>query len=282
MQPLTSVSELIGRYDAVLCDVWGVIHDGRTVFPGVAEALRGLRAAGVHVVLLTNVPRPSSTLPAALERLGFPSDAWDAIVTSGDAIRVELARRSPGPMLRLGRDTDRALWEGLGLQLSSLSQARFLAIAGLKDATETPQDYLAVLRAARARDLELLCANPDVQVRVGQDLVWCAGSVAREYAALGGRVVQAGKPHAAIYERAGEAVARLAGRTVPRERTLVIGDGITTDILGANRRGLPCLFIGTGIHGTSLLVDGRLDLDRAQAALAAAGATATYAMARLA
>lgn len=283
MRSIGSVGELAGRYDAVLCDVWGVLHDGRTVFPGAGEALIGLRATGVRVVLLTNMPRPSSTMPAALARLGFPDGAWDAIVTSGDAIRGELARRAPGPVLRLGRRTDRGLWDGLGLQyVDDLDRARFLAIAGLREAHEAPSDYAPILRAARDRDLELLCANPDLQIMSGGELRWCAGSVADAYAAIGGRVVQAGKPHPAIYERAFAVLAEVAGGVVPPERILAIGDGPATDLLGANQQGLDSLFIATGIHGDSLLdADGAVDLGRARAGLDAAGVAAPYTMARL-
>ena len=282
MQTIGSVADLAGRYDAVLCDVWGVLHDGRTVFPGTGAALVGLRTAGVRVVLLTNMPRPSGTMPGALARLGFPDDAWDAIVTSGDAIRSELARRAPGPVHRLGRDTDTGLWDGLGLRfVDSLDGARFLAIAGLRGGDETPNDYRGVLRAARDRDLELLCANPDVRIMSGGRLRWCAGAVAEEYAGLGGRVVQAGKPHGPIYDRAFEVLAELVGSDVPRERVLAIGDGPVTDLLGANRQGLDSLFIATGIHGDSLLDGEDVVLPRAQAVLDGAGVTATYVMARL-
>ncbi len=282
MQRIRSIREVIEGYDALLVDVWGVVHDGRAVFPGVPELLRGLREDGTVVVLLTNVPRPSSALPRALRRLGLPDDAWDAIVTSGDAIRLELARRAPGPMLRIGRDTDVALWEGLGLETTGLDGAAFMAISGLSDPTEAPGDYAQVLRAARARDLELLCANPDIQVQSGDRLLWCAGAVAREYAALGGRVVQAGKPHSAIYGRARDAIDRVARRHVPSDRILAIGDGVATDIVGANRMGLDSVFIGTGIHGDSLMTNGYLDVRRAEELLRASGAAATYTMARLA
>ena len=282
MDAIGSVQELAGRYDAVLCDVWGVLHDGRTVFPGTGDALIGLRAAGVWVVLLTNMPRPSSTMPGALARLGFPDGAWDAIVTSGDAIRSELARRAPGPVLRLGRDSDRGLWDGLGLRfVDDPDMARFMAIAGLRAADESPSDYAAALRAARDVDLELLCANPDLQIMSGGELRWCAGSVAEAYAAIGGRVVQAGKPHAAIYERAFEVLTEVAGGVVPRERVLAIGDGPMTDLLGAQRQGLDSLFIATGIHGDSLLDGDEVDLARARRMLDESGVSATYAMPRL-
>ena len=282
MQTIGSVDELSGQYDAVLCDVWGVLHDGISVFPGAPEALLELRASGMVVVLLTNMPRPSSTVPAALARLGFPDDAWDAIVTSGDAIRSELARRAPGPVLRLGREVDGALWEGLGLEfVEDLGSARFLAIARLRDHAESPDAYAPILRDARDRDLELLCANPDVQIMSGGQLRWCAGAVAEAYTAIGGRVVQAGKPHAAIYDHAFEVVDALAGRAIPRERILAIGDGPATDLLGANRQGLDAVFIASGIHGVSLLDGEEVALPRAQQVLAGAGVSATYVMPRL-
>ncbi len=282
MQTIGSVAELVGRYDAVLCDVWGVLHDGRTVFPGAGDALIGMRAAGVRVVLLTNMPRPSSSMPHALARLAFPDSAWDAIVTSGDVTRSDLARRAPGPVHRLGRDTDVGLWEGLGLRfVDDLAGARFLAMAGLRDADEAPSDYREALRAARDLDLELLCANPDVQIMSGGRLRWCAGAVAEAYANLGGRVVQAGKPYAPIYHRAFEVLAEVAGRAVPRARVLVIGDGPGTDLLGANRQGLDSLFIATGIHGDSLVQSGEVVLPRAQEVLDRAGVSATYILPRL-
>ncbi len=281
VQRIRSISELEGRYDAVLCDVWGVLHDGRHPYPGVIEALTGLRASGTIVLLLTNVPRPAHEIPAALAHIGIPDTCWDAAVTSGDLMRVELARRSPGPVHRLGRETDPGLWDGLGLEFSGLKAARFVAIAGLRGPEEAPADYLPVLRAAHARNLELLCANPDVRVPTGSGFGWCAGAVAQEYALLGGRVTMAGKPYAPIYERARSELDRAAHRSVPKERILAIGDGITTDILGANRVGLHSLLIASGVNGDALLTEGRLDLDKAVAAVRAAGANATYVAERL-
>lgn len=276
-----SLAELIGDYDAIVCDIWGVVHDGRTVLPGAPAALRAARAAGLPVVLVSNVPRTSLTVPDALRRVGVPDDAWDAIVTSGDVTRAELARRSPGPVHRIGRETDASLWSGLGLEFSGMGPARFMAIAGL-DPDEEPDDYDGVLRRARARDLELVCANPDIQVPAGPGLAWTAGSVAVRYRVLGGRVVAPGKPEGAIYERVRSVVDRLRGRATPAGRILAIGDGIPTDVRGANRAGMDCLFVATGLNRDTLLAgDGRPDLGKVQAALAAAGARAKHVLAEL-
>lgn len=282
-QAIASLDAIADRYDALLCDVWGVIHNGRAIYSAAAIALERARARGQIVLLVSNVPKPRGPIPGQLDRIGFPRAAWDAIVTSGDAIRAELAKRAPGPMYKIGPDDDRSLWEGLGLAQAGLREARFIAISGLnRDGRETPADYADVLQQAKARDLDLLCANPDIVVRVGNELVWCAGAVAREYEAIGGRVIMAGKPYAPIYDLAYRELEALAGRAIDKGRILAIGDGIATDVKGANGQGLDCLFIASGMHGEALWTDGALDVDKVALALAEEGVTARYVMAGLA
>lgn len=281
-QIIASIDEIVPRYDAFLCDVWGVIHNGRAHFPAAAAALERLRRAGKAVILITNVPKPRGPIPAQLDRLGFPRNAYDGVITSGDAIRIELAARAPGPMYRIGPyDYDRALWEGLGLIEAPLAEAAFIGISGLNRDDETPADYAETLRQAKARDLDLICANPDIVVQHGDRLIWCAGAIARDYSDIGGRVVMAGKPHAPIYDLAYRELAAIAGRNIDKSRILCIGDGVATDIAGANARGLDSLFIASGIHGESLKTNNNLDPAKIAAALAAEGARAQYAMAEL-
>lgn len=282
MKLLSSIDALAADYDAIFCDIWGVIHNGRQHFPAAAAALKRLRAAGKIVILVSNVPKPNGPIPGQLDRLGFPREAYDSIVTSGDAIRAELAKRAPGPMYKIGPPHDASLWEGLGLAQSALKDARFIGISGLNhDSYETPEDYAEIVREGVARDLEFLCANPDITVRVGEHLIWCAGAIARDYAAAGGRVIMAGKPHKPIYDLAFAELARLAGREIPKARVLAIGDGIGTDVLGADIAGIDCVFIASGMHGEALKTDGVLDVAKAEAALAREDAIARYVMAAL-
>jgi HAD superfamily hydrolase (TIGR01459 family) len=222
------LGDIAAPYDALLCDLWGVVHNGRAVFPGVVDCLRGFRAGGGAVILISNVPKPRDPIPGQLARLGVGPQCYDAIVTSGDAIRAELAARSPGPYLRIGPFDDGALWAGLGLvETDDLDAATFIGISGLDDPlNETPQDYRARLSRGVARGLPLLCANPDIVVRVGEKLVWCAGALAQEYADMGGGVVMAGKPHAPIYALAMRELSAL-GRSIDRSRILCVGDGPT-------------------------------------------------------
>ena len=281
MKTIASLDDIAGAYDAVFCDVWGVVHNGRTAFQPACEALARFRAAGKRVVMLTNIPKPRGPIPGQFERIGVPQAAWDLIVTSGDAIRAELAARAPGPMYKIGPAHDHVLWEGLGLAQADLNNAAFAAISGLNHEDETPADYADTLIKARGRDLELLCANPDIVVRYGDKLIWCAGAIARDYQALGGRVVMAGKPHAPIYTLAYRELHSLAGRAIGKDRILCIGDGGATDIAGANAQGLDCLFIAAGIHGASLWSDGQLDTSKAEQTLAAENVRANYLMSAL-
>ncbi|MGE0740932.1 MAG: TIGR01459 family HAD-type hydrolase [Hyphomonadaceae bacterium] len=282
MQLLTSIDEVADRYDALLCDVWGVLHNGKASYAAASAALQRFRARGKVVILLTNVPKPRGPIPAQLDRIGVPRDAWDAVVTSGDAIRAELALRAPGPMFKIGPgDYDRALWEGLGLVEAPLADAHFIGISGLFNDSDTPSEYAGILQQARARDLELLCANPDIVVQFGDRLIWCAGAIARDYTKLGGRVVMAGKPYAPIYDLARRELETLRPG-VDAARILCIGDGVITDIAGANAQGLDCALIASGMHGEKLFSNGALDIGKAEAALAEDNARATYVMPSLA
>ncbi|HYD87203.1 MAG TPA: TIGR01459 family HAD-type hydrolase [Vitreimonas sp.] len=280
MRILEMLDDVADRYDAFFCDIWGVVHNGRAAYPAACAALQRMRAQGKAVILISNVPKPRGPIPAQLAQLGAPADAYDAIVTSGDATRRELAARAPGPMFKIGpEDYDRSLWEGLDLERAPLQAAKFIAISGLNQWDETPADYAELLQAARARDLEMVCANPDIVVQSGDRLIWCAGAIARDYEALGGRVVMAGKPFAPIYELARRELERLGGSETAR--VLCIGDGIPTDIAGANAQGFDSLFIASGMHGEALWTNGRADAAKVAAALAEENVIATYAMAAL-
>lgn len=232
----------------MLCDAWGVIHNGVTLFEGVAEAMIRFRETRGPIIILTNAPRPSSIIPGQLDCLGLPRAAYDAVVTSGDATRAEIEARLPAPAYRIGPEKDDPLFEGLGAEFASLSEAAFIICTGLvDDQNETPDDYRALLGEAADRKLTMICANPDIVVNWGGRMVWCAGALAEIYEQLGGAVVYGGKPHAPIYRLAGDAIARASGRRVDPSRILVVGDGLATDIAGANRQKIDALLVaGTG------------------------------------
>lgn len=280
MNFLDNLDAVSANYDVLLCDIWGVIHNGRAPYTAAGDALAAFRARGGKVVLISNVPKQRDPIPGQLERIGVRADCYDAIVTSGDAIRVELAARAPGPFYKIGPSIDAILWEGLGLdRTDDLQRAAFVAISGLNnDHVETPDDYKDILRAMRERELDFLCANPDIVVQRGDQLIWCAGAIARDYEAIGGRVIMAGKPFAPIYALAYAEAEKLLGRAPDKSRLLAIGDGIGTDLKGANAEHIDVLFVASGMHGETLKTNGKLDEEKIATALAKENAAATYVM----
>lgn len=250
---LSGLSRIADHYDAAICDVWGVLHNGRDAFAPAIDAMRRFKETRGPVVLLSNAPRPSDGVIALFRRLSMPLDFYDAIVTSGGAARGELQRLTDGgrtlKLFYLGPSRDNPLFEGLNVRLTSEDEAEVILCTGFfDDETEKPEDYRAILERSAAKGLPFLCANPDIVVQRGDKLVYCAGAIGRLYESLGGSVTYYGKPYAAVFETA-LAEARNLG---PARNPLVIGDGLETDILGANRMGLDCLFIAGGIHGTEL------------------------------
>ena len=274
---LTGLSEVADRYDALYCDAWGVIHDGTALYDGVAEALVRFRAERGPVVVLTNAPRLSDVIPAQLARLGLPADAYDAVVTSGDATRAEVERREGTAFYRLGPAKDDGLFDAIDTDFVPLERADAILCTGLlDDLHETPDDYREMLAGAAERGLPMICANPDKVVRYGDRLMYCAGALADLYAAAGGEVIMAGKPHAPIYRLAREAAVRAGA--AEDHRALVIGDSVRTDITGANAQGLDALFVAQGVNLTEARgADGTISAERIDALLAEGGAQAAYA-----
>jgi HAD superfamily hydrolase (TIGR01459 family) len=278
---LAGLSEIADQYDVLLCDVWGVIHNGATSFPAACAALQRFGAERGPVILISNSPRPSNAVEPQLAELMVPRDAWTTFITSGDATRALLAARAPGPAWRIGPDRDNVLYEGLGLEYAGPTEAAFVACTGpVNDDWETPEDYRADLTAAAQRGLTMICANPDRVVHRGERLIYCGGALADLYGQLGGEVIMAGKPYRAIYDLCLRDALRLTAKG--DFRALCIGDGVPTDVKGAEAAGLDCLFVSGGIHGVETAhVQGGMDADKVGALLADAGTKAAYAMATL-
>jgi len=275
------LSALAAPYDVLLCDVWGVIHNGVESFPEACQALAKWRARRGPVILISNAPRPSADVVEQLDSLGVPREAWSAFVTSGDATRTLLAARAPGKVWRIGPDRDAPLYAGFDLDLGGSPQdADFIGCSGLyDDETEVPEDYRDRLAIAAARGLTFVCANPDRVVQRGDRLIYCGGALADLYESLGGEVLMAGKPFAPIYDLALAEAEVLTGGPVDRSRVLCIGDGVITDVKGAHDQKLACLFIAKGIHGEAAMgPDGRLDPAKVQGLLIAERLGATHAM----
>jgi HAD superfamily hydrolase (TIGR01459 family) len=285
MQPIRLIHGLeaiAGHYDGIVSDVWGVLYNGVDGFPDGIEALRKARAAGLRVVLVTNAPRRALAVLDELGRFGIDDSVADAVITSGDVCRRLIGQETRTGAAYIGTAGDMEVLEGLDVALVPDAEASYVICTGLDDDTrEAPEDYRARLAALAARGLPFYCVNPDIVVSRGDDLVYCAGSLAALYAELGGEVIVGGKPHRPIYDGALEALGLAAGRPLDRRRVLAIGDGMPTDIRGAARQGLDMLMVTSGIHAEDFGDVDAPDMELVAARLADEGLAARAAIAHL-
>jgi HAD superfamily hydrolase (TIGR01450 family) len=264
---IDTLDVLAGGYDAILSDVWGVVHNGVRSSPEACAALARARARGMAVVLITNAPRPRDDVAAQLRSLGVPGDSYDELITSGDVTR-DLIAAGPRRIFHVGSERELTIYEGLDVERVDEFEADAVVCTGLyDDSVETPDDYAQMLRRLRSRDLPFICANPDIVVERGDTLAWCAGALARDYAQLGGRTFIAGKPHRPIYDAALKAAGAALGRSVDLSRVLAIGDGMMTDVKGAEQAGIDVLYVSAGIHAREYGDTHEPDLDRLAAFL---------------
>jgi HAD superfamily hydrolase (TIGR01459 family) len=247
---LERIEPLARGYDVLLCDIWGVVHNGIAAFPDACAALTRFRQGGSTVVLVTNAPRASDSVRRILDRMNVAHEVYDAIVSSGDVTRGIVAKRAGQRVFHLGPERDHSIFTGLEVKFAPLESADYVVCSGLFDDTiETPDSYRDMLAAMRERALFMVCANPDVVVERGDTLVYCAGALADAYAALGGDVLYCGKPHAPIYDMALSTAAALRGGRIPApDRVLAIGDSVRTDLKGAAAFGLDVMFVTSGLH----------------------------------
>ena len=258
---LKRAGDLLARYDVLISDVWGVVHDGLWALEPACEALMAFRQRGGTVVLLSNAPSPSRQVADLLDTKRVPREAWDRLVTSGDVTRSLIAESHHRHAYHIGWESDRAVFAGLDVELTDEARADIVVATELNDyRTETPEQYRPLLERFAARGLPFICGNPDLVVHVGEDLLPCAGALATIYEGLGGNVAWAGKPYRPAYDLALAAAADArGGKPTEAGKVLVIGDAVRTDLAGARLMGFDSLFIAGGIHRDETMRGGEVD-----------------------
>ena len=256
------MERLASRYDGLIVDLWGVLHDGVRAFPGAVDCLERLRAMEKRIVVLSNAPRRADSVAQHMARLGLDDTCYTAVVSSGEEawehLSTEGGVHSNGVArhcYHLGPERDNGMREGLPDDfVSTLDKADYILLTGAHGADDQVADYLPELRQALHVGLPMVCANPDLEVVRGGKREICAGAIAQAYEALGGQVRYHGKPHQSIYQRC----FGLMG-PIPASRIVAIGDSLRTDIAGALGASIDALFVTNGIHAEELGVEeGRL------------------------
>ena len=291
-QMIDSLAEIAAPYDVLYCDLWGCLHNGKSLYPSAVAALQAFRARGGAVVLLTNAPRTHHAVKRRLDAMGLPADAYDAIVASGDATQAAMFQGAAGRKLwHLGPPKDEDLFTLVpdwlagqpAIERVSFDEAEGIICTGPFDEfTETPEDYRGRFLSAKARGLRMLSANPDLVVDFGDTRIYCAGALAALYAEMGGEVMSFGKPHPPIYDLA-RSVLGARGITYDNDAVLAIGDGVLTDIRGAQAEGIDAVFVTGGLEAHRFGADAeRPDPALLRAWLASEDLHPRYAMGRLA
>jgi HAD superfamily hydrolase (TIGR01459 family) len=281
-QSIAGLSEIADRFDHVLLDQWGTVHEGKAVFPEARACIHALRAAGKRVLILSNSGKRSDDNAERLAKLGLPADEHDGVLTSGEVLWLGLQARAAPPFDRLGRralligSNVLSMVEGLDVvAVTNPARAEFVWLASLDETNANPEAWRDDLESFAARKLPMLCANPDLAMFTAKGLLPAPGALAALYATLGGTVHYVGKPHAAIFE----AALRQLGDPKP-DRVLVIGDSLDHDVEGGRRAGMLTALITSGVHGKAL-AEAR-DLDAAIRTLAGdPGRAPDWAMPRL-
>jgi HAD superfamily hydrolase (TIGR01459 family) len=280
---MQGLADIAANYDAVLSDVWGVLHNGIVAHASACDALVRFRAGGGRVVLITNAPRPSADVIRILDRLNVPRDAYDDVVSSGDITRTMLSDYRGRTLHYVGPPHENdSLFEGLDITIGPAEEADAVVITDLDTDDDTPDMYEDRIKVWLKRNLPLIAANPDRVVEHGSRIIYCGGAVADLYEAHGGRILMAGKPYRPIYKQALALAEKAAGRALERSRLLAIGDSVRTDAIGAANFDTDFLFITGSIHAEELDAFGKPDPAAIRALVAPSGANLAGFMARLA
>ncbi len=278
------LDDISSRYDVLLCDLWGCVHDGVRPYPAAVTALQKFRNTGGRVILVTNAPRQRSAVQAHLDSMGLPRDAYDDIASSGDAARAAMYRGAVGRKVWfMGEAHDEVFFEPMAMiedpveiTRVPLDEAEGIVCTGPFDPLAELAELRPQLLYAKQKGLKLLCANPDIVVDRGSVREWCAGAVARLYTEMGGESLYFGKPHPAIYDLVRIRLAALGVQADP-SRFLAVGDGIRTDILGAQEEDIDSLFITGGLAAEETKTSQQPDPDALEAFISREMVTPTYA-----
>jgi HAD superfamily hydrolase (TIGR01459 family) len=265
---ISGLRAIADRFDHVLLDQWGTLHEGKTIFPAARECVTRLREAGKRVLILSNSGKRVSSNQERLATLGLSPEAYDGILSSGEVTWSGLHARAHDPFTGLGRacflitrDGDRSIVDGLDLTIvTDVQEADFILLGGLDDAAAEPERWREWLSTAAARGLPMLCANPDLVMFGGRGLIPAPGALAAFYQWLGGTATYVGKPHAPMFTAALERL----GNPDPH-RVLVIGDSLDHDIAGGRAAAMLTLLVSSGAHRETLADAAELPAIRAAA-----------------
>ncbi len=268
MQFISSIKEISNSYDYFIFDVWGVIHDGSKAYEGAIEAISFLRQQGKKICFLSNAPRRASKVEQMLKNFGITSNLYDFVLSSGEATFLDLKKNQENDFKDFGKnyfyigpEKDIDLLDNLAYQkVDSASQANFALTTGFNDETSTLEEKLPQALEAKKYNLPMICVNPDmIVVKQNGTSMICAGTLAHHYQKIGGQVIYYGKPFLSVYKMVCEIF-----NHPENEKLLMVGDGIETDIKGANDFAIDSLLVTGGILSSQLKINYQQNADESK------------------
>lgn len=243
---IASVRDLFHRYDTFIVDLWGVTHNGFRLFPNALEIFQFLHQHGKQIFFLSNASRRCQSTANHLAALGLSPELYTGLYTSGEDAYQTLKAQQRGKICfsLIAQDAD-LLRETGAVLTDDLSKADYFLNTQWPNLP--PAQIQGLLKAAISLNLPMICVNPDITVLSGEDVLYCAGSLAESYHALGGAVTYHGKPHPSIYQNLWEKTGRF-----DKARTLALGDALDTDIRGAHAFGIDSVLVLSGLEGHAL------------------------------
>jgi HAD superfamily hydrolase (TIGR01459 family) len=245
---LSGLSKIYPKFDIFFVDLWGVIHNGIECYSDALKVLKNLKKTK-KIILISNAPRPSSSVQKFLNQVNFNKNFYHFLITSGDLARYYFKNFTKNEnFYHLGPDRDNSLFFNLSLKKTSLKNANFVICTGVNNNNDNLNKYFSILKKIKKRNLKIICVNPDLIVHRGDRAEYCAGSIAKLYEKMGGSVEYFGKPYRNIYEYVFKILKKKRKKKIHKSKVLVIGDNLNTDISGANNFNVKNLFIAGGIH----------------------------------
>ena len=251
---INTFSEISDKYTAVICDLWGCLHNGINSFPAAIKALEDFKASSGIVILVTNAPRPIANVEYQIENLGIKRIHYDMLLTSGELTSTYVSKicKKKLRVFHIGGKRHHSIYKDMineqqiSIEIEKIVNADLIVCTEPFDPSRDQlSDYEHTLRAGIDKNLTLLCANPDLFVDVGETREMCAGSIASMYEKMGGKVIYFGKPYKHIYQEVYTFLNK--GEKAEEASILCIGDGLNTDIRGANNEKLDSLLVVGGL-----------------------------------
>ncbi len=232
------------EYDLFFIDIWGVLHNGISIFNNSLEVLNELENLKKEYVLLTNAPRPNFVVKRFLENMGLDKNISNKVYTSGEAALEYLTLNyKEKKFFHIGPPRDFDLFKLFEKnKMKRPEEAEYLLCTGLFEKYEKDLEYYLKIFKSEIKK-KMICTNPDLVVDRGEEREYCAGTIAKLFEKIGGKVEYFGKPYPKVYTQS---------TNTNNKKILCIGDNLNTDIKGANLQNFKSLFISSGIHRTEI------------------------------